>query len=73
MALDKILEMLTNSLDEDDETEFTYIIIVRLEPLYFQYETEDSDGEIFEQEVKNIPSFLELHSPYGSKKCRNGL
>ena len=73
LTLDHILEILASSFDKDDETEFEYIIIVPLEPHYFQYEIENNDEEISEQEVNDIPGFLELRSPRGSKKCRNGL
>ena len=72
LTLNQIMEMLTKSFDEDDETEYAYIIIVPLKPHYFQYKTEDNDEEISEQEVNDIPGFLELRSPRGSKKCRNG-
>ena len=65
--------MLTIFFDEDDETEFAYIIIVPLKHNYFQYETKDNDEEILEQEVNDIPGFLELHSPHGLKKCINQL
>ena len=65
--------MLKNSLDGDDKTEFAYTIILPLEPHYFYYEAEDNDEKILEQEVNYIPGFLELHSPHGSKKRRNGL
>ena len=73
LTLDQILDMLTNYLDEEDETEFAYTIIVPLKHHYFQHETDDNDEEILEQEVNDIPGFLELHSPHGSKKCRNRL
>ena len=73
LTLDQKLEMLTIFFDEDDETEFACIIIVPLKHHYFQYETEDIDEELSEQEVNDIPGLLELHSPHGSKKCRNGL
>ena len=73
LMLDQNLEMLTNSFDEDDETEFTYIINVPLKHHYFLDETKDIDEEVLEHEVNDFPSFLELHSQHGSNKCRNEL
>ena len=65
LTLAQNLEMLTNSFDEDDETEFAYIINVSLKHHYFLYEKEDIDEEVLEQvkpiSRKKLPDYTKVH------------